>query len=140
MRRGIVPKRRRKSKRRGPSGSSARVTRTKSGKTTSHHTGGLSITGMVPTGRVAGSRPTIRATVVDRGTRLSKQDIRLYLDGSEKSRFHYDPVSGRLSYYVGSALSSGIHEVRVEAGAESSGDEARTSGKSSKRWTFSVKK
>ena len=110
----------------------------KSGKTTSHHTGGLSITGMVPTGRVAGSRPTIRATVIDRGMSLSKRDIKLYLDGSEKSRFHYDPSSGRLTYYVGGALSSGIHEVRVEA--ESSGDEARIGGKSSKRWTFSVKR
>ena len=130
--------RRRRSKRRGPRGSSVRVTRMKSGKTTSHHTGGLSITGMVPTGRVAGSRPTIRATVIDRGMRLSKRDIKLYLDGSEKSRFHYDPSSGRLSYYMGGALSSGIHEVRVEA--ESSGDEARIGGKSSKRWTFSVKR
>lgn len=132
-----MPRRRRRSKRRG---SSVRVTRTKAGKTTSYHTGGLSITGMAPTGRVAGSRLTIRATVVDRGTRLSKQDIRLYLDGSEKSRFHYDASSGRLSYYVGGALSSGTHEVRIEAEAEFSGDEARTSGKSSKRWTFSVKR
>lgn len=135
-----MPRRRRRSKRRRPRGSSVRVTRTKSGKTTSYHTGGLSITGIGPTGRVTASRPTIRATVRDRGTTLPKMDIRLYLDGSEKSRFHYDPSSGRLSYYVGGALSPGTHEVRIEAEAESSGDEARTGGKSSKRWTFSVKR
>ena len=38
------------------------------------------------------------------GGSLSKGDIRLYLDGSEKSRFHYDQASGQLSYYVGRAL------------------------------------
>lgn len=93
---------------------------------------------MNPTGRIAGSRPTIRVTVRDQGTTLSKREIKLYLDGSEKSRFHYDQSSGQLSYYVGNALSPGTHEVRIEAEAESSGDQAQLSGKSSKRWTFTV--
>lgn len=135
-----MPRRRRRN-RRGPRGSSVRVTRTKgsgSGQTKSYRTGGLSITGMSPTGRIAGSRPTIRVTVRDQGTTLSKREIKLYLDGSEKSRFHYDPSGGQLSYYVGNALSPGTHEVRIEAEAESSGDQAQLSGKSSKRWTFTV--
>ena len=133
--------RRRRRNRRGPRGSSVRVTRTKgsgSGQTTSYSTGGLSITGMSPTGRIASSRPTIRATVRDQGTSLSKGDIRLYLDGSEKSRFHYDQASGQLSYYVGNALSPGTHEVKIEAEAKPSGDQAQTSGTARKRWTFTV--
>lgn len=133
--------RRRRRNRRGPRGSSVRVTRTKGsgpGQTTSYRTGGLSITGMGPTGRIAGSRPTIRATVRDQGTSLSKRDIRLYLNGSEKSRFHYDPSSGQLSYYVGNALPPGTHEVRIEAESGSSGDQAQLSGTARKTWTFTV--
>ncbi len=132
---------RRRRRKRGPRGSSIRVTRTRgsgSGQTSSYSTGGLSITGLSPTGRIAGSRPTIRATVRDQGTSLSKRDIRLYLNGSEKSRFHYDPSSGQLSYYVGNALPPGTHEVKIEAESRSSQSQAQVGGKSSKRWTFTV--
>lgn len=93
---------------------------------------------MSPTGRIAGSRPTIRATVRDQGTSLSKRDIRLYLNGSEKSRFHYDPSSGQLSYYVGNALPPGTHEVKIEAESRSSQNQAQIGGTSRKRWTFTV--
>ncbi|CAA9382750.1 MAG: hypothetical protein AVDCRST_MAG03-62 [uncultured Rubrobacteraceae bacterium] len=93
---------------------------------------------MGPTGRITSSRPTIRATVIDRGAGLSKRDIKLYLDGSEKSRFHYNEASGQLSHYVGHALSAGTHEVRIEAESESSGDKTRFGGTASKRWTFTV--
>lgn len=133
--------RRRRRKSRGPRGSSVRVTRTKgsgSGQTKSYSTGGLSITGMSPTGRIASSRPTIRATVRDQGTSLSRRNIKLYFDGSEKTRFHYNEASGALSFYVGNALSSGTHEVRIEAESGPSGDQAQVSGRSSKRWTFTV--
>ena len=133
--------RRRRRNRRGPRGSSVRVTRTKgsgAGQTKSYSTGGISITGMSPTGRVASSRPTVRATVRDQGTSLSKRDIRLYLDGSEKSRFHYEEASGQLSYYVGNALSSGTHEVKIEAESGFSADQAQFSGTARKRWTFTV--
>ena len=135
-----MPRRRRRN-RPGPRGSSVRVTRTKGsgpGQTTNYSTGGLSITGLGPTGRVASSRPTIRATVRDQGTSLSKRDIKLYLDGSEKSRFHYDQSSGRLSYYVGNALSPGTHEVKIEAESRSSQSQAQLSGTARKRWTFTV--
>jgi hypothetical protein len=93
---------------------------------------------MSPTGRVAGSRPNIRATVRDEGGGPSKRGIRLYLDGSEKTRFHYDPASGRLSHRVGNALSSGVHRVEIEAESESGDDQGRTSGTARKRWTFTV--
>ena len=129
-----MPRRRRRN-RRGPRGSSVRVTRTKgsgANQTTSHNAGGLSITGLGPTGRVAGPRPTIRATVRDQGTSLSKRDIRLYLDGSEKSGFRYDPSSGQLSYYVGNALSPGTHEVKIEAESGSSEGQAQLSGTSTR--------
>jgi hypothetical protein len=134
-----VPRRRRR--RRNPRSYSVRVTRTRGSgpsQTTSYRTGGVSITGMGPTGRIASSRPIIRATVRDPGANLSKRNIRLYLDGSEKTRFRYDQASGYLSHYVGRALSPGTHEVRIEAESESSDSQGRLSGTASKRWTFTV--
>lgn len=131
------PRRRRNS--RNPRWSTVRVTRTKgSNKTTSYRVSGLSITGVGPTGRVADRRPTVRATVIDQGTRLTKGDIRLYVDGSEKSRFHYDPASGRLSYYVGNALAPGVHRVEILAESESGDERGRTGGTARKSWTFTV--
>jgi hypothetical protein len=136
-----VPRRRRRNRRRSSRGSSVRVTRTKgsgASKTTSYRTGGISITDVGPSGRVAGTRLTVRATVWDQGGSLSKRDVRLYLDGSEKSRFHFDQASGRLTYYVGRALSPGVHEVRIEADAAGSDDRGHHSGTARKRWTFTV--
>jgi hypothetical protein len=137
-----VPRRRRRNRRRGSRGTSVRVTTTRgsgSSQTTSYRTGGLSITGVGPTGRVAGSpNLTIRATVRDYGGGLSKNGIRLYLDGSEKSRFRYDRASGSLTHYVGRALPAGTHEVRIEAESESSDKHGRSGGSATKRWTFTV--
>ncbi len=135
-----MPRKRRRNSR-NPRRSSVRVTRTKgsgASQTTSYRTGGLSVTGMSPTGRIAGSRPTIRATVRDQGTSLSKNDIKFYLDGSEKTRFHYDQASGHLSYRVGGALSAGTHEVKIEAESESGDNQGQLSGTARKRWTFTV--
>ena len=118
-----------------------RVTRTKgsgASQTTSYRAAGLSITGVGPTGRIASSRPTIRATVRDEGTNLSKRDIRLYLDGSEKIGFHYDRVSGRLSYRIRGALSPGTHRVEIEAEAESGDSRGRSDSTARKGWTFTV--
>ena len=118
-----------------------RVTRTKgsgASQTTSYRAAGLSITGVGPTGRIANPRPTIRATVRDEGTNLSKRDIRLYLDGSEKIRFHYDRVSGRLRYRVRGALSPGTHWVEIEAEAESGDSQVRSNSTARKEWTFTV--
>jgi hypothetical protein len=139
-----VPRRRRRNRRRrgGPRGTSVRVVRTKgsgSSRTTSYRTGGVSITGVSPTGKVArSSNPTVRAVVRDYGGGLSKNAIRLYLDGSEKSRFRYDRASGSLTHYVGRALSAGTHEVRIEAESESSDKHGRSGGSATKRWTFTV--
>jgi hypothetical protein len=136
-----VPRRRRRRRRRSPRGTSVRVTTkrgSRSSQTTSYRTGGISITGVGPTGRVARSpNLTIRATVTDYGGGLSKDRIRLYLDGSEKSRFHYDPASGNLTHYVGRAISPGTHEVRIEADSEFS-DQVQSVSSASKRWTFTV--
>ena len=74
----------------------------------------------------------------DYGGGLSRNGIRLYLDGSEKSRVHYDPATGSLTYYVGRALSPGTHEVRIEAESESSNNRISSSGSNSRRWTFTV--
>ena len=118
-----------------------RVTRTKgsgANQTTSYRAAGLSITGVGPTGKIANPRPTIRATVRDEGTNLSKRDISLYLDGSEKIRFHYDRVSGRLRYRVRGALSPGTHWVEIEAEAESGDSQVRSNSTARKEWTFTV--
>lgn len=134
-----MPRRRRRNRRRSSRITSARVTRTRGGKTTSYRTSGVSITGMSPTGSVVRNpNLTIRATVRDYGGGLSREGVRLYLDGSEKSRIRYDQASGNLSYYVGRTLSPGTHEVRIEADAESSDRQGRSSGSARKRWTFTV--
>lgn len=135
--------RRRKRNNRNSRSISVRVTRTKgsgSSQTTSYRTGGLSITGMSPTGRVANPRPTIEATVRGEGTNLSKRDIRLYLDGSEKTRFHYEQASGRLSYHVGHALSSGSHRVEIDVESESEDSRERSNSTARKKWTFTVRR
>ncbi len=139
-----MPRRRRRDRRRrsGSRVTSVRVTRTRGsgpGQTTSYRTDGVSITGVSPTGRVVRNpNLTIRANVWDYGGGLSKNGIRLYLDGSEKSRIRYDQASGKLSYYVGRTLSPGPHEVRIEAESESSDRQGRSSGSARKRWTFTV--
>ena len=118
-----------------------RITRTRgsgASQTTSYRAAGLSITGVGPTGKIANPRPTIRATVRDEGTNLSKRDIRLYLDGSEKIRFRYDRVSGRLRYRVRGALSPGTHWVEIEAEAESGDSQVRSNSTARKEWTFTV--
>ena len=74
----------------------------------------------------------------DEGTNLSKRDIRLYLDGSEKIGFHYDRVSGRLRYRVRGALSPGTHWVEIEAEAESGDSQVRSNSTARKEWTFTV--
>jgi hypothetical protein len=136
--------RRRRKNGRSPRRSSVRVvtvTRTKgsgASQTTSYRAAGLSITGVGPTGRIASSRPTIRATVRDEGTNLTKRDISLYLDGSEKIRFHYDRASGRLSYRVRGALAPGAHRVEIEAEAESGDSRGRSNSTARKGWTFTV--
>jgi len=76
--------------------------------------------------------------VRDYGGGLSRSGIRLYLDGSEKSRVHYDQVSGSLTHYVGRALSPGTHEVRIEAQSDASDKQGSSSGSATKRWTFTV--
>jgi hypothetical protein len=118
-----------------------RITKTRgsgASQTTSYRAAGLSITGVGPTGKIANPRPTIRATVRDERTNLSKRDIRLYLDGSEKIRFHYDRVSGRLRYRVRGALSPGTHWVEIEAEAESGDSQVRSNSTARKEWTFTV--
>jgi len=76
--------------------------------------------------------------VRDYGGGVSRNGIRLYLDGSEKSRVHYDPATGSLTHYVGRALSPGSHEVRIEAESEASDKQGSSGGSATKRWTFTV--
>ncbi len=76
--------------------------------------------------------PLIAATVSDKQTDLSKDTIKLYLDGENIPReaFSYNRDTDRLSY-TSSKLSYGSHTVRIVAR-----DAAGNVG--SKKWTFEV--
>ena len=87
-----------------------------------------------PAGDVGGSNLTIEACVVDRGGRLTRNDIDVYLDG-RVMRFDYRTSSGSLRCPTG-RLSKGTHTVEIEAYANAGG----VSRSSRKRWTFNVTK
>lgn len=58
--------------------------------------------------------PTIRATVLDTGTDLQRDNIRLYVDGRRMTSFSYDRATDRLSRTTG-RLGPGRHTVLVVA-------------------------
>jgi hypothetical protein len=93
--------------------------------------GAISITSVSPSGNVSNPAPTVRATVKAEGANLSKNDIRLYLDGAEQRRFYYGRTTGNLSYHPG-MLSSGTHTVEIVATAGQGSSTAK------KSWTFNV--
>jgi hypothetical protein len=61
--------------------------------------------------------PTIRATVGDAETDLTKSDISLYLDGDwiARTTFDYDRTTDTLTYTPGSRLARGWHTVTIKA-------------------------
>lgn len=80
---------------------------------------------------VRDTTPTISATVLDRESDLSKNDIQLYVDGRRKSTFSYKPSTGDLSH-ASSRLAKGGHTVKIVA--------ADPEGKSAARsWNFKIK-
>lgn len=90
------------------------------------------ITNMRPTpGSFTRDRtPTIRATVKDNFTNLSKSNIKLYVDGTRKTAFSYNPGTDRLSYTIG-RLANRRHTVKIVAT-----DAARNT--SARAWAFTV--
>lgn len=58
--------------------------------------------------------PPIGAMVRDKETNLAKADMKLFVDGTQKTSFSYNQKTDRLSY-TSSTLSNGKHAVRVEA-------------------------
>ncbi len=99
------PRKRRTSGRANPrTRSGARSGPTRGGKR------GVTITSMGPVGNISGSRPTVQATVTDSATTLSKDDIRVYLDGEQVRDFQYRRTTGSLSF-TPRKLSSGAHTV-----------------------------
>ena len=74
------------------------------------------ITGMTPDpgSLVRSHTPTIRARVHDDQTNLSKENIRLWVDGKRVERFSYDRASDRLSYEC-PKLDGGRHKVLIVA-------------------------
>jgi glucose/arabinose dehydrogenase len=77
--------------------------------------------------------PTIRATVSDAETDLTKDDISLYLDGNWVARtaFAYDRATDSLTYTPGKRLALGWHTVRIRAV-----DAKNVSG--TKIWSFRI--
>lgn len=58
--------------------------------------------------------PSVAATVRDDHTNLAKSNIKLFVDGKQKSTFSYDAPKNRLSYTSG-RLSFGSHTVKIVA-------------------------
>ena len=88
------------------------------------------ISAVAPTGGTRDRTPAIVATVRDDQTKLSAGDIRLYVDGRQRSAFSYGSATYRLRYASGT-LSYGSHTVRIVA-KDAAGNTGDTS------WTFRV--
>ena len=88
------------------------------------------VSSVKPSRKTHDRTPMIEATVTDDRTELSQGDIRLFLDGRERSTFSYDASTDQLTYQSG-RLSLGKHTVRITAT-----DDAGNIG--TKAWTFKV--
>ncbi len=78
---------------------------------------------------------TMRATVKDSETSLSKSDTNVRLDGEDVTRFDYRQSTGG-PRCPNRRLSSGAHAVEIEA--EAGDNQGSFSGKARKRWIFTV--
>ena len=68
----------------------------------------------VPGSKTRDRTPTTTATVQDNRSELMKSDIRLFVDGKEKTSFSYDQVGDKLSY-TSARLSYSTHTVKIVA-------------------------
>jgi hypothetical protein len=86
-----------------------------------------------PGERIEDRRPTIKAKVFDRDSRLEKKDIKLKLDGDRvpKNHFTYKTRKELLTHTPGENLSLGKHTVKITAGPR--GDRATRS------WSFKIR-
>ena len=82
-----------------------------------------------PGAEIRDRTPTIKATVRDETTELSRPDVKLYIDGAKKA-FSYDEATDRLTRTTG-RLSYGGHRVRIVA-TDAAGNAAEGT------WTFRV--
>jgi hypothetical protein len=105
---------------------------TKRGGTRGGSAGAITINSTSPSGNVSNPVPTVRAMVKAEGGNLSKNDIRLYLDGAEQRRFSYGRATGKLSYRPTCMLPAGTHTVEIAATGEQGLSTAR------KNWAFTV--
>ena len=84
-----------------------------------------------PTGLIRDTTPTIRANVVDLQRTIPRTNIQLYVDGSRRTKFSYNPYSGALAYKAG-PMRDGGHFVRVTATDQQGKRTTRT-------WQFTVR-
>jgi thermitase len=88
------------------------------------------VSSVKPSRKTRDRTPMIEATVSDDRTELSQGDIRLFLDGRERSTFSYDASTDHLTYQS-VRLALGKHTARITAT-----DDAGNIG--TKAWTFTV--
>lgn len=74
-------------------------------------------------------RRDVKATVSDEQSELQKEDIRLFVDGKEKSSFTYNPKNDRLVFDKMEQFGVGKHKAKIKAT-----DEAGNTAK--RKWTF----
>lgn len=93
----------------------------------------------LPSSTIGDRGRDVKAIVTDEISDLQKRDIRLWVDGVERSNFTYSPGNDRLVFDKGGRLGEGKgrfgegkHAVKIEA-TDAAGNTA------TKRWTFSVR-
>lgn len=86
----------------------------------------------VPGSKTRDRTPSIAATVQDNRSELMKSDIRLFVDGNERTSFSYDRVGDRLSY-TSTRLSYARHTVKIVADDDAGNTAIQ-------RWRFTVRR
>ena len=84
-----------------------------------------------PDSAITDRTPLIKARVWDSQTELTKNNIRLFLDGNERGGFTYDQIRDILRFQVQQALAFGRHHVSIAA-RDSEGN------RTVKSWSFRV--
>lgn len=88
------------------------------------------IYGVSPRLKTADKTPTVRAKVRDRGSELSANNIRLYVDGRRTKKFSYNKRTDQLTHTT-KRLSKGRHAVKIVAAD-------RAGNRTVKVWKFRV--
>jgi thermitase len=86
----------------------------------------------VPGSKTRDRTPSIAATVQDNRSELMKSDIRLFVDGKERTSFSYDQVGDRLRY-TSTRLSYARHTIKIVSDEDAGNTAIRS-------WRFTVRR